>query len=269
MAIASGSDRLTSWRIDELLLRQPGLRIVPADSDLVFAGTLEVNAQVPGKAAIRDMYEIQLRIPLNFPQKVPVVFETGGRIPRSYHRLQDGSLCLASETRLRLLLAEGLSLVAFVERCVVPYLYRYSYLKTYGEAPFGDLAHGAEGIREDLRLLFGVDQGWAVLPFVRLVAMKKKHANKRSCPCGSGRRLGRCHNRLVNRLRDRLGRYWFRIVEQQLLRGSSALDQHPPFIGSASQTHFEQRPRPPIRQIAADLSERSVSFQRIGRLSQG
>jgi hypothetical protein len=56
-----------------------------------------------------------------------------------------------------LLLAEGMSLVGFAERCVVPYLYPYSYLKTHGEAPFGDLEHGAEGIREDLRLLFGVD----------------------------------------------------------------------------------------------------------------
>ncbi len=175
------------------------------------------------------MYQIELRIPPNFPQKIPVVFETGGRIPRSYHQLQDGSLCLASETRLRLLLAEGLSIVGFVERCVVPYLYRYSYLKAHDEAPFGDLPHGAEGIQEDLRLLFGVHQESAVLPFVRVVAMKKQHANKRRCPCGSGRRLGHCHNRLVNRLRDRLGRYWFRIVEQQLLRASSALDHQPPF----------------------------------------
>ena len=128
--------------------------------------------------------------------EVPLVFETGGRISRAYHQLQDGSLCLGSETRLRLLLAEGLSLVGFVERCLVPYLYRYSYLKTFGEAPFGDLAHGAEGIREDLGLLLGVDRESAVLPFIRLVAMKKGHANKRECPCGSGRRLGRCHNRL-------------------------------------------------------------------------
>lgn len=197
---------------------------MPASSDLVLAGTLDVNAQVSGRAAIRDTYQIELRIPPDFPRKIPLVLETGGRIPRSYHHLQNGSLCLGSETRLRLLLAEGLSLVGFVERCVVPYLYRHSYLQTYGEAPFGDLAHGVEGILEDLRLLFGADRTSAVLPFVRLVAMRKRHANKRVCPCGSGRRLGRCHNRSVNRLRDRLGRYWFRIAEQQLLGGSSAQD---------------------------------------------
>lgn len=105
---------------------------------------------------------------------------------------------------------------------MVPYLYRYSYLKKYGVALFGDLAHGPDGIRQDLMSVFGVDQESAVLPLIRLVAMKKQHANKRICPCGSGRRLGRCHNSPVNRLRDRLGRYWFRIVEQQLLRQSSA-----------------------------------------------
>ena len=99
---------------------------------------------------------------------------------------------------------------------VVPYLYRYSHLETYGDAPFGDLDHGPDGIREDLKSLFGVDHKSAVLPFVCLVAMKKRHANKRKCPCGSGRRLGRCHNRIVNRLRDRLGRNWFRFVRWQL-----------------------------------------------------
>ena len=111
---------------------------------------------------------------------------------------------------------------------------------TYDEAPFGDLAHGAEGIREDLRLLFGVDRESAVLPFVRLVAMRKRHANKRVCPCGSGRRLGRCHNRSVNQLRDRLGRYWFRMVEQQLLGGPSALGHGQtvvsPFIRATTQS---------------------------------
>jgi len=228
MAITSGSDIPIRWRLDELLLRQPRLRIMPADADIVLAGTLEINAQILGKAAITDNYQVELRIPQNFPRRIPLVFETGGRIPRAYHHLQNGSLCLGSETRLRLLLAEGMSLVGFVERCVVPYLYRYSYLKTHGEAPFGDLEHGAEGIQEDLRLLLGVDAKSAVLPFVHLVGIRKRHANKRTCPCGSGRRLGRCHNRLANRLRKRLGRYWFHMLRQQLLDASSPLDDRSP-----------------------------------------
>jgi hypothetical protein len=115
------------------------------------------------------------------------------------------------------MLAEGLSLVGFVERCVIPYLYRYSYLKMYGEAPFDDLEHGPSGTTEDLRLLLGLKRQSEVLPFVRLIGMRKRQANKERCPCGSGTRTARCHNRLVNRLRKRLGRCWFRVVEQQLV----------------------------------------------------
>src|SRR5690348_6182087 len=129
-----GPDTLARWRLEALLLKQPGLRIVPVSSGLLIAGTLEVNAQFFGREAIQDAYQIELRVSPDFPRSVPSVVETGGRIPRSYHHLQDGSLCLGSETRLRLLLADGLSLLRFVERCVIPYLYRYSYLKTHGEA---------------------------------------------------------------------------------------------------------------------------------------
>lgn len=204
------------WRLEELLVRQPGLRIIPEASDLVLAGSLEFNAQLAGKARVSDRYEVEIRISERFPRRIPVVFETGGRIRISYHHLVDGSLCLGSETRLRLMLAEGLSLVGFVERCVIPYLYRYSYLQMYGEAPFDDLEHGPDGITEDLRLLLGLERRSEVLPFVRVLAMTKRQANKERCPCGSGTRVGRCHNRLVNRLRNRLGRYWFRVVEQQL-----------------------------------------------------
>jgi hypothetical protein len=203
-------------------VKQPGLRIVPGASDLVLRGRLAFTAQILGKAQISDCYQIEFRIPETFPRKVPGVFETGGRIPLSYHHLQDGSLCLGSETRLRLMLSEASSLVGFIDRCLIPYLYRFSYQETHGEAPFEDLEHGVSGIREDLRQLLGVERVVEVLPFIRLLGMRKRHANKERCPCDSGDRVGRCHHRRLNRLRKRLGRYWFRIVEQQLLNEALA-----------------------------------------------
>ena len=89
--------------------------------------------------------------------------------------------------------------------------------KMHRQAPFEDLEHGPSGITEDLRLLLGLKRESEVLPFVMLVAMRKRHANKERCPCDSGNRVGRCHHRLANRLRSRLGTYWFRVVEQQLV----------------------------------------------------
>lgn len=52
--------------------------------------------------------------------------------------------------------------------------------------------------------------------------MRKRHANNERCHCGSGDRVGRCHDRPLNRLRERMGRYWFRAVEQQMLHEALA-----------------------------------------------
>jgi hypothetical protein len=242
---------------------------MPASTNLVLAGSLVINAQMPGKSLVRDLYQVAIQVPWNFPKRIPSVFETGGRIPQSYHHLTNGSLCLGSETQLRLLLAEGISLVGFVERCVVPYLYRFSYLKKYDEAPFEDLAHGPDGIKEDLRLLFEIERDSAVVPFVRLASMKRRIANKAACPCGSGRRLGRCHNRVVNRLRERLGRYWFRVLERQLkgvapggtsprysLQGSSVRSQRDVPVDSVRRTNWSG-----IQNIFVAMPEKSFSVK--------
>lgn len=125
-------------------------------------------------------------------------------------KLHNGALCLGSPTRLRLILLESPSLLHFVERCVVPYLYGYSYFEKHGALPFGELKHGAAGIRQDFANIFGINQEDIVDRYIRLASMGKRHANKQPCPCGSHRRLGRCHHRRVNSLRSRLGRQWFR-----------------------------------------------------------
>ena len=217
MATDSLHHRYVRWKIEDLLAKYPGLRLSPSDDECVtIAGPLAFVAEAPGKERIADEYEIRLSAPAEFPFRIPSVREIGGRIPRSFHKLDDGSLCLGAPIRVRLVVGESPSILRFVERCVIPYLYGYSYFEKHGILPFGELKHGAEGIREDLALLFGTDREDGIQTFVRLTAMRKRHANKAPCPCGSGRRLGRCHHRLVNRLRDVLGRRWFRLMAQVL-----------------------------------------------------
>jgi hypothetical protein len=90
-------------------------------------------------------------------------------------------------------------------RCVIPYLYGYSHFLKTGKMPFGELDHGELGSLQDLASLLGMEMGPAI-PYCVIATVKRRRANKQPCPCGSGRRLGRCHNRKVNMLRDRVGR---------------------------------------------------------------
>ena len=210
---------LLRWRMDELLSKYSGLRLRPVISGcVILAGDFAFSAEGPTKERICDHYEIEIAIPKQFPDQLPRVRETNGRIPPSFHKLVDGSLCLGSETRLRLIVLESQYILSFVEHCIIPYLYGYSYFEQHGKLPFGELSHGREGIREDLADLFGIRID-KVADFVRLAALKKGIANKRLCPCGSPLRAGKCHHKRINDLRKRLGRQWFRFLYVQVRSG--------------------------------------------------
>jgi hypothetical protein len=208
---------LLRWGVEELLQKYPELRLQPTKRDeTIIAGSLEFSAGTRGQKLISDRYEISISVPSDYPRAIPAVRETAMRIPRDFHKLDSGHLCLGSPTRLRLILAEAPSLLSFVERCVIPYLYGYSIVESGGVLPFGELSHGTRGLRDDLVAMLGVDDDLVLLGFVRLLAKKKREANKLPCPCGTGMRVGRCHNRKLNTLREKLGRGWF----SSLLHGS-------------------------------------------------
>lgn len=212
--------RLARWRLQETLLRYTGLRIAPsAGEELKLAGELGFHVTGPDGVSIEDSYEVELRVPSDFPLRTPTARETGGRIAPTFHKLEGDLLCLGAPTELRIRLAMSPTLLTFVERIVIPFLYGHTYHQAYGRMPFGELEHGTAGLLQHFAGLFGVTEKSAALGFVRVASLRRRVANKLPCPCASGRRLGRCHNRRVNWGRALLGRTWF---VQQLF----ALDDH-------------------------------------------
>jgi hypothetical protein len=204
-------ERYSRWGLEDLLLRHPRLRVVPSRGDgLALAGSIHFRVRGPTGEVLEDEYRIELLVPSNFPADVPSAWETGGRIPPNFHKLDDGSLCLGAPTALVLTLGLSPTLITFVEGLLIPYLFGYSHFVKHGDLPYGELDHGADGLLQHFGALFGTSDRTAAREFVRLTSVRKRRANKQPCPCNSGRRLGKCHNRRVNRLRDRLGRVWFR-----------------------------------------------------------
>lgn len=197
-----------TWKLAEALTDYPGLTVMPCIGDeMQLVGALLVNHSAPPHALhIEASYEIDLRIPLVFPQELPRVYETGGKIPLDFHRLTDGALCVGSPVGQRVQLGKTPSISRFIERVVIPYLYGHAHMTLVGSMPFDDLAHGVAGLEDDARSIVGIPQLIPVSPLLRLAAKRRRVANKQPCPCGSGRRVGRCHNALANHARDLLGR---------------------------------------------------------------
>ena len=202
-------------RLDAFLDAHPDMRVRPSPRDLVrLSGTLAFHADFEGGAPIQDEYQVQIDVPLDFPKRVPRVQELDGRIPREVdHHVfpSTGVLCLGSPLQLGLVAHRSTDLADFVWRGIVPYLYAASYREqTGGPYPFGELAHGPDGLLDDYARILRLSTPQQASDALRLLGLKRRLANKRPCPCGCGRRLGTCRfNETVRMLRQQFGRHFF------------------------------------------------------------
>ncbi|HXJ38714.1 MAG TPA: hypothetical protein VNH18_05520 [Bryobacteraceae bacterium] len=61
-------------------------------------------ASAAGIGIANELFQLEIRVPKTFPGIMPSVRELAGRIPKTFHKLQDGSLCLGSPLKLRVML---------------------------------------------------------------------------------------------------------------------------------------------------------------------
>lgn len=200
--------------LKEFLKDYPSMMASPISGDVfVLEGGFGFSASFLGYPSISDSYFLRIEVPVTFPKVAPTVRELGGRIPRDgrHHINHDDTLCLGSPLRLLWKLRQRPTLVGFAEECLIPYLYGITHKIQHGTVPFGELAHGDEGVITDYVSLFGVENEEQALRVLELLGMKKRLANKRQCPCGCGRRLGSCpyHHRMIE-FRRLAERSWFR-----------------------------------------------------------
>ena len=137
-------------QLDDLTGIHRGLsNLAELEHETIVAGALPFEASADGLETIIDKFEIELRIPHVFPDMLPRARETEDRIERSYPHINgDGTLCLAIPVEQRRIFFEQPSLIGFVNRLVIPYLYGYCYWKQHGRHPFDEQQDRHEGIVE-------------------------------------------------------------------------------------------------------------------------
>lgn len=188
----SNKEALIQQEFGELSETYPGLRLCEdAPGRWVIRGTLSFSATFQD-VTITDAFSILITLPKDYPNSPPTVQETGGRIPADFHQYPDRTLCLGAPVEVWRRFKADPRLVTFVKTLVVEYLYGYAYFEKYGEMPFGELSHGAQGIREYYQDLFKTDDIQIVLALLKLMA-DGTYRGHHACPCGSGKILRKCH----------------------------------------------------------------------------
>jgi len=203
-----------SYGLDEFLAAYPRLQLKDGSSkELVIEGEHRVFVEMPGYLPIDEMVHIRIVFPESYPRDVPKVFDLGSSIPKNpdHHvNSSDNSLCLGSGIRVLHEIGKDPSIEGFLKSCVNNYLYRILYKKKYDLIPGDELKHGEEGLIQDYEAIFGISGKDNVVQLLKVLAKRKRIANKMRCPCGCGLRLGRCRFRFkLIAWRRKSKRAWF------------------------------------------------------------
>jgi len=167
--------------------------IVEGDYGVILSGSLPFEAPSDGLETITESFEIELTIPHDFPDALPQAKETAGRIEAEYdHRNPGGTLCLAVPVEQRRIFLEQPTLLGFVDRLVIPYLYGYCFWRIHGRHPFGEAAHGHQGILLHYMAVLSLKDEVAALAAICFL-FERGYRGHHDCPCRSGLRVRACH----------------------------------------------------------------------------
>lgn len=172
--------------------KYPEMTIMKADkSSIRLHGKILVHRSVKN-FVICNTYTLDIVIPLESTQ-LPYIIDSGKHISTKYpHCYQDGSLCLATNTDIRIRFLDHFSLLEWMDEYVEPYYVTYEYYQRFNRFPFGDREHGATGIAQSYKDIFqtkSVRDAFNILLYIRNNAYRG-HA---ACPCGSNLHLRSCH----------------------------------------------------------------------------
>lgn len=201
-------------QLQQFLSSHPKLRLREFTEDSVsIEGEYDIHAQMTGYQAIHETYELLIVFPRGYPRSIPTVIEQSKLIPRNsdYHTYEDGSFCLGSDIKIKLILHDTPCIADFFAKVIDPFLYAVTYKIQHNLYPFGDLDHGEKGLIDDYEDLFNVKDKKSVLIVLQALGKRKRVANKLPCPCGCGGRIGKCDYRFsLHRWRRLAKRRWFR-----------------------------------------------------------
>lgn len=183
----------------ELSRRYPNLSFEFDESSFIAEGSIYVNAT---DGLYRDSETVSVKISCEgFPQRFPVVYDCGGTVPEEFeHAYEDGRLCLAVDTEMAPWLKADDSIADFIDHFVVNYYFQASRFRRFGDKGDFGRSHGSAGIISFFQEYFGVDAN-AARRIIWIVG-SGRYRGRMMCPCGSKKRVGKCHGDKIKALFD-------------------------------------------------------------------
>ena len=191
--------------VRDALAAYPTLHLFLNSSGAEIRGTFPVLGE---SNQVLDEYRVSIELPASYPEVLPVVRETGERIPWTLARhvvRVNGTCCVLLPDARGEEFPIGAPFRDYLAGPLRNYFLGQSIIELGGAWPFGEWGHGNDGRIEYYGQLFGTKDRATIRRFLELIAWPNDKTRPR-CPCGSGRRLSRCCLAKVKDLRRKLHR---------------------------------------------------------------
>lgn len=197
----------------------PKFSTIPVENGTILTGEVYFQYCYPDFEPVICDYMIRIFFPIDFPKKLPVVYEIGGAIPplSEYHVNVDHSLCLATEYSLREIVNSNNkpldALVHFYKKVIQPYLGKISLILCKGHSPsILEERHGISGIIDSYKTLFKVSSKSEVILILSLFSNKMQSVCYKQCPffCKNKCEGTNCErfNKLIIKRKSLPRRFW-------------------------------------------------------------
>lgn len=179
------------------------LKIVDSSpTEIVVAGEITVHRSYKDFPVL-ETYSLELTILIG-TEELPSVRDIGNHIDANYpHKYMNGTLCLATNTEIRIRFIDGFDLCTWMKDFVEPYYYSYEYYQRYGCFPFGDRFHGEFGTLQTYADILGAKDIVTAYRMIKGILSITEYRGHHPCLCGSDKKMRACHgNRILQFFKD-------------------------------------------------------------------
>lgn len=193
------------YEIKDLVLRHyPTLHVIDENNKIYLRGSLYVF-DLDNKIEI-DRYSIEIELPDDYPKAIPLIRETGDRIPKIIDRHfipETGTACLFLFDERYKFYPEGSNIIDFIKIPVYNFFLSQTYFDLTGKWLFGERGHGANGILEYYSEELRTRDVHIILKFLEYLS-KVSIKGHWACFCGSGKVMRNCHYNKLVEMREKI-----------------------------------------------------------------
>lgn len=176
------------------------------DGRLIISGELDV---IDRDGTLWESYQVEIHPTNEFPHRFPLVFETGGKIPRiaDWHIYEDSNSCCIGVLPYEILSCKnGITLESFIKTEVIPYFFNQTHRRVEGYYKNGEYAHGLEGIFQFYdNILDTKGDVRKTISMMLFVAKGSRPGRTHDCFCGSKKKFRKCHRAAFDKL-EKIGK---------------------------------------------------------------